>query len=322
MSNTYLDSRIITLNSDTADAIANGSFLSDCTFNFLGMLQDDPDIVSTNISIQSAQIPISYYNVNEYNKTLKIKVGFITSNITFEEGNYTSTTFITEFTSKVSNVTVTLNKVNGKLTFSSNSFIHFYANGSTCFKLIGLDANTDYEAKTIIAPYACNFAGISRIKVCSNELQTYNMDSSVGTFSNVLATIPVNSTSFGILLFDNTTRFTCTLRNRTINYFDIKLLDDDDNLIDFNNVAWHMTIQLDITRQRSNVLSTGSIDSWSLGPASKGSLGPLTDAQTTSDNQQTDQPTPIQEEPQTQLEVYDPSRDLELLMYQNHIPIG
>jgi hypothetical protein len=76
------------------------------------------------------------------------------------------------------------------------------------------------------------------------------MDSLARTFSNTLATIAVNSGSYGILLYENTTGYKPTLRNTTVNDFDLMLLDDDENLINFNNVDWNITLQLDITRLR------------------------------------------------------------------------
>ena len=61
---TYIDSRQINLSSDTADQYLNGSFLSNVVFNMNGMLKNEDDIVMTQISVNSAQIPISYYNLD------------------------------------------------------------------------------------------------------------------------------------------------------------------------------------------------------------------------------------------------------------------
>jgi len=78
------------------------------------------------------------------------------------------------------------------------------------------------------------------------------MDSTSGGFSNTLANLAVNSSSYGILIYDNISGYKPTLRNKIINSFDIQLLDDDDKLINFNNIDWRITLQLDITRQRKN----------------------------------------------------------------------
>ncbi len=66
---TYIDSRQINLSADTADQYLNDSFLSNVMFNMTGMLDNKDDIVMTQVSIHSAQIPISYYIVNYTNNT-------------------------------------------------------------------------------------------------------------------------------------------------------------------------------------------------------------------------------------------------------------
>lgn len=251
--NTYIDSRLINISSDSADEIQNGSSLSSCIFYFQGMLKNEEDIVYSQISIMNAQIPMSYYIINEYNNILKYKIGNGSIQTAyFEYGNYNATTFITEFKAKLGgSFNITLNKLNGKYSITNNNNFTILSSGSTVLKVIGFDANTNYTStsSTLNAPYPCNFAGITRIKITSDVLQTYSMDSITGGFSNNLQTLSVNSGSYGILLFENTQRFRATLRNKWVDYFDINFLDDNDNYIDFNNIDWHMTLQLDIIRK-------------------------------------------------------------------------
>jgi len=247
---TYIDSRQINLSSDTADQYLNGSFLSNVVFNMNGMLKNEDDIVMTQISINSAQIPISYYIVNYTNNTLVYKYhNDPITTIVFDTGNYNANSFITQFTSKIAHIIPTLNKLNGKFAYLSNQIFTFYHTDSTCFKFLGLDANTDYTGEDFVSPYPVQFQGITRLKIVSNELATYSMDSNSGNFSNTLATISVNSSAYGILLYDNLSQYKPILRDRDSNsIFDIGILDDNDNFINFNNCSWRITLQLDITR--------------------------------------------------------------------------
>ena len=233
---TYIDSRQINLSADTADQYLNGSYLSNVIFNMSGMLKNEDDIVMTQISVNSAQIPISYYIVNYTNNTLVYRYGInpITT-ITFDTGNYNANTFITQFISKVDHIIPSLNKLNGKFIYTAPSGFNFYHTGSTCFKCLGLYINTDYYGSTIPSPYPVQFQGITRLKIVSNELNTYSMDSNTGNFSNTLATLSVNSSAYGILLYDNTSQYKPMLRNKDANIFDIGILDDNDNYINFNN---------------------------------------------------------------------------------------
>lgn len=252
--NIYTDSRQISISSASADFLYNQSFKSSVGFSFYGMLQDEPDIVQAQISLHSAQIPISYYVVNIYNHTLKYKIGSgAVTSVSFDVGNYNANTFMTEMKNKIPAITTSFNRINGKFAFTAASAITLYKEGSTCFKILGLDTGLDYTGTTITAPFPCQFQGITRIRIASNTFSTYSMDSLAGTFSNTLATIAVNSGSYGILLYENTTGYKPTLRNTVINDFDLMLLDDDENLINFNNVDWNITLQLDITRLRRDI---------------------------------------------------------------------
>lgn len=310
--NTYLDSRQISVSSSSADFIYNGSFKSSVGYSFYGMLQDEPDIVQAQISIHSAQIPISYYVVNIYNHTLKYRIGSgaITS-VNFDVGNYNANTFITEMKNKIPAITTVFNRVNGKFTFTASSAITFFKDGSTCFKILGLDKGLDYTGTTITAPFPCQFQGITRIRIASNTFSTYSMDSLAGTFSNTLATIAVNSGSYGILLYENNSGYKPTLRNKIINDFDLMLLDDDEDLINFNNVDWNITLQLDITRLRRDINRTF--------PNFVASLGNLLSSPEEDEKQKDKEEQPTAPAPQAPIVETTGDDDLDFLLYQQNI---
>ena len=71
MADTYVEQKIVILNSNNATK-NNGDYNSDVVFNFTGILTDDADIKEVQVSVQNAQIPISFYNVNVYNNILRL----------------------------------------------------------------------------------------------------------------------------------------------------------------------------------------------------------------------------------------------------------
>jgi hypothetical protein len=256
---TYTDSRLINIDSDNADIYNNSNLRSDMVYFFKGLLTEDDDRLYSQISIQSAQFPVSFYVVNYSNNTLRYQYhNDPITTISFDVGNYNATSFIAQFHSKVVNqVSLTFDKLTGKYQINSNQNFTFYQQGSTCFRLLGLDLESDlvgiapYDQP---APFPCNFAGITRLKIVSEKLATYSRDSS--TITNVLATIPVNAPPFGILLYQNTSNFKAMLRERVIDFFDIRIYDDFNNLINFNGIEFGITLQLDIIRNYSNIDTT------------------------------------------------------------------
>ena len=90
---TYIENKLINLNSDNATRL-NGSFLSSVQFSFVGLLTDDPTVRSISISIQNAQFPYSFYNINVYNNILKIQIDATIYTLTLIRGNYNATSLI------------------------------------------------------------------------------------------------------------------------------------------------------------------------------------------------------------------------------------
>ena len=144
-------------------------------------MTDDDDILYTQISIQSAQIPVSFYIVNVYNNIIKYKLGTGTiQTITFDRGNYNAVSFATQFKTKIPALTLTFNKYSNKYTISGTQDFTLYFSGSSCFQLLGLDKSLNYISSSLIldCPYSCQFQGITRIKILSNAFSTYSLNSS------------------------------------------------------------------------------------------------------------------------------------------------
>jgi hypothetical protein len=118
---TYIDSRIVSLSAESADIIENDTKLSSCLFYLPNLLSDEQDILYTQISVQTAQIPVSFYIVNIYNNILVFKKGLTGAiqTVAFSRGNYHASSFVTEFYQKTG-LNLTLNKTNGKFTISHN----------------------------------------------------------------------------------------------------------------------------------------------------------------------------------------------------------
>ena len=88
MSNYITVSRQINLSSNSA-IISNSPLNSVLTFSTNGILKKEKEILYNLISVVHAEIPVSYYIVNETNNYLSLSTG----NYTFTNGNYNATTF-------------------------------------------------------------------------------------------------------------------------------------------------------------------------------------------------------------------------------------
>jgi len=253
MTDTYTETMLINLNS--ANAIQNnGSFLSDVYFNFKNVIQDVDNLLEVEISVANAQIPYSFYNVNIYNNVLAIDYNGTPYTLTLTRGNYNATNLITEINTQFINagiidVTITISNITGTIQISSTGTLQFLSVGSTIYSVLGLETGTDYTAP-FTAPYPLNLLGTLRLRVCSYELITYNLDSTSMTTLNVLATIPIESATFGVILYDNISNIKTRLNNSQLDGFDILILDDNNNPINFNGVPWCISLLITMTKER------------------------------------------------------------------------
>ena len=253
----YIDQRLIILSSDNA-TLNNGDYLSDVYFDFIGLLKDDKDVEQVQISVQNAQIPISFYNVNVYNNILRITYNSLPYTLTLTRGNYNSTTLINEIIAKlqaqsITDITIATSSITGILTFTRAGGLNFTINSTgTLNKVLGFVVGTNYTSVggILSAPYPLNLLGLLKLKIASYELQTGNYDSSAKGNLNILATIPIEAGSFGLVLYDNISNTQALIENPTLDGFDLKIFGDDNNLVNFNGIGWNITLLLAITRKR------------------------------------------------------------------------
>jgi hypothetical protein len=248
MASQYItDSIIINLNANSTTSKINGTMNSNLKFKCNGLLKPDKHILYKTISILNAQIPISYYLINATNNSLVI------NNIAYTliNGNYTTTSIMTMILSILpTTYSMTFNSVLGKFTLSNSSIDFTVNSNSTCQIIIGFATSTNYAStsRSLTFPYPANLYGIHRIKIKSNILHTRNFDSNGGS-GCVLSTIGVSSGLTTVLYYLNQSIFRNIISNETIDYIDIQICDENDNLIDFNGVDIFLTLQMDIIKE-------------------------------------------------------------------------
>lgn len=316
---TYTENRLINLNSQNATP-KNGDFLSSVYFQFNGLLKDDSSIQAVYISIQNAQFPYSFYNINIYNNLLRLSVnGNPAVVLTLTRGNYNANTLITEIQSQltsaaITDITITISSITGLLTFTKASgTFTLFSSGSTCFKVLGFNPTLDYTSVTsvLIAPYPLNLLGTLKLRIASYSLPTSSLDSSVGGNLNVLASIPINSGNFGLIMYENTNNIQSTLELKVLDNFDLEILDDDGNLVNFNGAYWTLTMLMSIEK-RAKPISTGTFAS---------AISSLQQAEAEPEPEPEPETTNIGEEEQElyveapDLEETVPADDLDLLLY-------
>ena len=239
--NVIEDTILINLNSQNATSM-NGTYLSNVIFNTSHLLTDTIHTIYSEISLISAQIPASFYEINYSNNTLNYKVLGIDYTIIITVGNYTGTSLITELKTKFllnsHTFNISINRSNGILSFSLANDFQFL-DTSTCKKVLGFNDTITSSSQILILPYPLNLIGIKNLIIKSTVLNINNLD-------NVLGVISVNVPPFDMINYTNNTNIKTILKNRVIDNIDIEIYDDRGNLINFNNTDWSLTFSLTV----------------------------------------------------------------------------
>jgi hypothetical protein len=287
---TILDKRIINLASQHGDRL-NGSYNSNVSFYFHNLLKAEKSIAYVEVGVVSAEIPVSFYTINEYNKYFYFEYKLVGGSTLvgtpiLNQGNYSATTFITEIKRAINTIInsldvyliVQLDRLTGLLTWTMpiNSVldeISFLPSGiyTPLYKLIGFDETS--TSPIVLLPdnlftniYPINLLGINKINIGSNNLQTYNYDSGSSGFSNIVASIEVNASPYGIVLYRNQSLTYNILRVPELDGFTIELKDPDGNFIDFNNLDWTITLGMNIYRYMPQFSQTSFSDVLAINP--------------------------------------------------------
>ena len=251
-----IESRIININSSNASIKNNSTFNSDVVFKFPGLVKANQDYIKkVQFQLLDACIPVSFYNVNYTNNVLIYQISSINYTITAQVGNYNFNSLAVELTSKFllngHTFTLSLNKLNGVIKFLSIVNFILISSGSTMFNILGL-INSDHISSSFIVncDYPLNLLGITKIKISSINLNSYNLDSANNGNSNLMACIPVDQPSFGLIIYENKSFNKFTLRGDVVDEIDIQLTDHNDNLINFNNIDFQLTILMELTIEK------------------------------------------------------------------------
>ena len=242
----------IYLNSSNADMYLNGTMKSNLTFFFEDPLTFDNHTMTKKFSIVNAQFPVSYYLINSSNNQIVISIQGATGIIyTFPVGNYNVNQFIAQWYITVGSAwTLTYSSITNKITFAyPYSFTFSFYNIKSLMSVLGFNIPTQMYSSSngkITSPYAVNFGGILKLDVKTSSFNLTNMDSYQKGRTNTIASIPVNSAQNGYVMYNNFTNYNSMFRNTAISDLNIMIQDEFNNFIDFNNIDWSITVQIDV----------------------------------------------------------------------------
>ena len=257
----YQDNRIITLNSQDGDKL-NGTYLSNIHFNFSGLLKDEKNLIRSYITVLNAQIPVSFYIIDDTNNFLYYTENSVDKIVELVPANYNGNQMVTAlngvFLTNGTPITTLLNPNTGLLYFFITGSIEItFKSTSTIKSILGFDE--DITSTTLIKmPYQLNLLGKKKLFINSNNLRNSAFSSKSLSCIQTIATIPVDQPPYNMISYVSVSDLEkIILSNRALDMIDIEIVDEDNNYVNFRNINWSITLCLSVEKNDVEKLDYG-----------------------------------------------------------------
>lgn len=239
----------IFLNSQTANSYVNG-YTSECLFVLPALTV--PKRAKISVSCQTASIPYSFYNCDDFNSKLNYIENSITYNKIIPQGNYNVLTLITALKTLMGvNFNIVYNTLDNTYTFTNTLYNFTLLSTSTCLEMLGFKDKLSYPSvsKSLTSNICINLFTIRNIYLSSNNFILNNVNNSTPNNSSILCSIPISSSSGSIISYSNIFNVINEVNNvNNLTLLHIKLTDQDGDILDLNGCHFSLTLQLDITK--------------------------------------------------------------------------
>ena len=227
----------------------DGNQMTDGYNSHFKFILEDPIKINNgeqiNITMSSGEFPYSFYNVSTALNNNKLVIGPDTA--TIADGNYSIYDLRDFITNNLEDITATFDIITMKMTFINNgsSPITIKWSESTCNKLFGqgnVDQTLSAGGGARDGDYVCNMCSVHSLMVRSN-LATGNVQSTTHSNSTILQKISIDQNGFSMIyLNQDDYRTTNITQQPQIDEIELKITDQNNNLIQFNNVNFELSL--------------------------------------------------------------------------------
>ena len=107
---------------------------------------------------------------------------------------------------------------------------------------------------TLQLPYVVSFLPTARLNFRSASLQLENYHSNDKS-NDVFLSLQNNALNESMMLYNNLTQLQHLVTVANLNTLDIRITDDSNEVLDFNNIDWFLTIRIDVHYFMTNKLT-------------------------------------------------------------------
>ena len=203
------------------------------------------------ISLSSAQIPYSFYNIQS-NMNNQLIVNEEVINLT--PANYNINTFIAELTDKVKSLSVKYNKPLAKFEFTASETLEILLTSLSPTSQLGMPVGTFKVIPnlTTMSRHVVNMYSFNSLFIKTPNLFSLNsVESRHGGFSDILSKIEIQSSPNEFIYYlASMNGHKSLIKQRTIAMMSFQLCATSNHLINLNGCPWEFSVQFDIIKQQ------------------------------------------------------------------------
>jgi hypothetical protein len=196
-----------------------------------------------SVSVPDSSFPLTHYVINEDNNALELGDTLIN----LPAGNFNIDDLVVYMNNRFPpGMVCTYSENTNKISIEHPGTNFSVGIATTCSELLGVRVGDVSADGVYQAPDGVNLAGTSSFYIKSN-MRTLNRDPVSLGYSNIIAKIPITRSYNGVEKYQQP-GFSFAIRDRSVSYIIISVLDDDMRPVYFNGGSWSLTMEFAIVR--------------------------------------------------------------------------
>jgi len=245
--NTTIPPQQIFLRSNEYTILKNGNMKSNIFFELKNYIKI-PNNVDAYLQLNSFKFINAFYNVSTSNNifyySLSGSIGTVLS-ITITPGNYNITTFLNYLNDALGgSIVITYDSTSLKLRLQSSSDFILRTGTNNCLKLMGFNNEDTVLTNDLYSTNLINLSGVQVLYLCIDNISLTSNTSTGSTTNNILESVNVDVLIGSSQSYYNGTNTKYRINPNDLSAIEVKIYDDNGNLVDFNNTDWYMSVSL------------------------------------------------------------------------------
>ena len=217
------------------------------------------------MTIESFKFTNSFYIINSTNDRLFYRLeddSYITLyNVSVPHGNYSSDSLISYLNNNTPFI-FSFSEINFKITVNHPSLeFVFVVNDNHINNVLGFVNNLDSTSYTMTGDKLINLIGSQMLYIQTTNLNINTiLNKNDNTNTNIILSTPIIAHSGDVQVVNNISNHSHKINQQSINNIEIKIVDENDNEIEFNGIDWFINLSIIFSDKKIKLLPQYLLD--------------------------------------------------------------